>query len=58
MQSAAKHLARFVADALVTAPREMLRYALHDKRRYRNLLNSRFSTSSAHKKASPDGLAL
>jgi hypothetical protein len=28
---------------------ELLRYALHDKRRYRNLLNSRFSASSAQK---------
>jgi hypothetical protein len=35
MQSAAKHLARFVAYALITAPREMLRYAQHDKRFYK-----------------------
>nr|GFD23556.1 hypothetical protein [Tanacetum cinerariifolium] len=28
--SAAKHLARFVAYALITAPREMLHCALHD----------------------------
>ena len=32
MQRVAQHLARFVAYVLVTAPREMLRYALHDQR--------------------------
>jgi hypothetical protein len=32
MQSAAKHLTRIVAHAVVTAPREMLRCALHDDR--------------------------
>jgi hypothetical protein len=31
MQSAAKHLARFIAYALCAAPRQMLRYTLHDK---------------------------
>jgi len=34
MQSVAKHLARFVAYTLITAAREMLRYALHDRRFY------------------------
>lgn len=30
MQSEAKHLARTVATALITAARKMLRFALHD----------------------------
>jgi hypothetical protein len=45
MQSAAKHLARFVAMTLITAPREMLRYALHDQIDSYNCLALLFSSS-------------
>ena len=38
MQTEGKHLARFVASALITAPREMLRCARHDNRLATNLL--------------------